>query len=181
MRSRKAVNNPYQELLAIEEWSQGPVAMAKTEIPAAESSQELQEEQLGKAATTVICWLYRMARSACRRSKIRAEYLPILEALERDPGVNLAHLAEQLGVHPTTVERQVDALEKNGCVISRCGPLNKKKARIAKLEMAGREELTRRHVQVGSELRLLAAGNCEREEFTQALERLLAVAQAAPR
>ena len=146
-----------------------------TETP--RQDQELQEEELGKAATTVFCWLYGITRSACGKGKIQPEHLPTLQALEKDPQANLTDLGKKVGVHPTTVKRQMDVLQKNGVGAVRAGRVKKKKAMIAEIIPAGRQELSRYRSRIGSELKgSLERPSCDCEEFSKALGRLVAIA-----
>ena len=151
-----------------------------TEIPRQEQD-EVQQEQLGRAAMTVFSWLYGIARSACRKSKIEPEHLPTLQALEKGPPANLTDLGKKVGVHPTTVKRQMNVLEKNGVGAVRQGRVNKKKAMIAEITPAGRQELGCCRSRLGSELKgSLEQPSCDSDDLGKALRHLVAILKAAP-
>lgn len=184
MSKSKAVNDPGQVPLGFEEFftMRGEAAAETKGIPQPEANQQMQEEQLGTAGMAAFCWLYKIARSACHESKIEAEYLPLVHALEKSQQVNLTELAEKVGVHPTTVRRQMNALEKNGLGTVRPGRLRKKKAMIPEIFAPGLEELSRCRAKIGSELKVrLDCPTGQGEEFVKALERLLAISKRAPR
>jgi DNA-binding MarR family transcriptional regulator len=183
---RPKIKDPGQVPLGLEEWAQ---AEGKLEADAGSSApreanqqKDVDEEELGKAATTVFSWLYGIARSACRKGKIEPEHLPTLEALEKHPQANLTDLGKKVGVHPTTVKRQMDVLQKNGVGAVRPGCVKKKKAMIAEIIPAGRAELSCCRSRIASELKGgLDRRRCESEDFANALERLLAASKATPR
>ncbi len=155
---------------------------ASSAPPEPNQHQDVEEEDLGKAATTVFSWLYGIARSACRQGKIEPEHLPTLEALEKHPQSNLTDLAKKIGVHPTTVRRQMEVLQKNGVGAVLPGRIKKKKAMIAGIIPPGQAELSCCRSRIASELKgSLERRRCESKEFANAVERLLAASKAAPK
>lgn len=147
------------------------------------ANEEPSEEEIGQTAFTIFSWLHYLAASACRASRsIKPEHVPTLEALERHPGVNLTHLAKNLGVNVSTVDSQAKILNKNGILVLHRKPLKKGRAVVAAIEEPGREQISRLRAKVGSEIKEgLGSGNGQREDLIRALERLLAVMKVGGR
>ena len=172
-----------EDMLGFEEYfhAEEKLAAAPSSPPPEPNPKKDIEEELGRAAMTVFSWLYGIARSACGKGKIQPEHLPTLQALEKQTQANLTDLGKKVGVHPTTVKRQMKVLQKNGVGTVQRGRLRKKKAVIPELLAPGQEELSRCCAKMGSELKVrLDCPNGEGKEFTKALGRLAAVSKAPP-
>lgn len=76
------------------------------------------------------------------RSKGAASRLATLAAIATQPGVTPSALSEELTVHPSSITRQIQALEREGAVRVAADPEDGRSCRV-RLTAAGRAELSR--------------------------------------